>query len=289
MAEQRDQVFVSYSHADPDYLKRLMVHLRPYEKQSQIDVWSDTKIKPGQPWRNEIEIALKRAAVAVLLISADFLASDFIVDEELPKLLQAAQSEGVKILSIILKPCAFTTVTSISQFQTVNDPARPLISMDEAEKELTWVNLAKSVQEAMDDFKAQAMAKEQLDKALSLPKTTIRWDKVATLFWLGNDLMWIQDMAYRVAPPERILQGINHAIKYIEELGFSPDSSPCQDLNIAKLIVEALVGLVPSTDEKIAVLEGHYRGVLQYVQTAKWYINALAEIQQPDFKKLRAI
>lgn len=159
MQQKRDQVFVSYSHADSDHLQRLKVHLRPLERQSLVDVWSDTKIKAGQQWRKEIESALGRAAVAILLISADFLASDFVADNELPPLLEAAQSDGVKILPIILKPCAFTSVPSLSQFQAINDPIRPLISMDESQREQIWVNLAQTTKEAIDEFSAQYLSR----------------------------------------------------------------------------------------------------------------------------------
>lgn len=152
MRQKRDQVFVSYSHADSDHLQRLKVHLRPFERQSRVDVWSDAKIKAGQQWRKEIETALGRAAVAILMISADFLASDFVSDNELPPLLEAAQSDGVKILPVILKPCAFTSVSSLSQFQAINDPVRPLISLDEAQREQIWVTLAQTTKEAIDEF-----------------------------------------------------------------------------------------------------------------------------------------
>lgn len=152
MQQKRNQVFVSYSHADSDHLQRLKVHLRPLERQSLVDVWSDTKIKAGQQWRKEIESALERAAVAILLISADFLASDFVADNELAPLLEAAQADGVKILPVILKPCAFTSINSLSQFQAINDPVQPLISLDESQREQIWVNLAQTTREAIYEF-----------------------------------------------------------------------------------------------------------------------------------------
>jgi hypothetical protein len=83
-------VFISYCHADREYLDRLLVHLKPLEKAGFIDLWVDTRLRAGDRWKSEIENALGRATVAVLLICADFLASDFITDNELPPLLRNA-------------------------------------------------------------------------------------------------------------------------------------------------------------------------------------------------------
>lgn len=160
---KRTQVFVSYSHADSEHLLRLKVHLRPYERKGQIDLWADTKIKSGQKWRSEIESALERAAVAVLLVSADFLASDFVVENELPPLLEAAQAEGVKILPVILKPCAFSPTKEISQFQAVNPPSEPLISLQEAEREAVWVKLAEAVSESVEEFSKQNDKRQEIE------------------------------------------------------------------------------------------------------------------------------
>jgi hypothetical protein len=60
--------------------------------------------------------------VALLLVSTDFLASDFIRKGELPPLLKAAENDGASILSLILKPCLFTMNKKLSKFQTINDP-----------------------------------------------------------------------------------------------------------------------------------------------------------------------
>lgn len=151
----RTQVFVSYSHADSDYLQRLKVHLRPYERHGLVDVWSDARIQVGQHWKKQIEAALGSAAVAVLLISADFLASDFIADNELPPLLSAARDEGVVILPVVLKPCAFSDSPDLATFQAVNDPKAPLIALDEAEREQLWAEIARTVRDAVERGKTR--------------------------------------------------------------------------------------------------------------------------------------
>lgn len=66
-------IFISYSHEDSKYLKRLNVHLKPLERQGLVELWDDTKIKVGDKWEEEILKALNRSAIAILIISADFL------------------------------------------------------------------------------------------------------------------------------------------------------------------------------------------------------------------------
>ena len=68
--------------------------IAPLEREGRIERWDDTRIRPGSEWRSEIKQALERARAAVLLISADFLASDFIQDNELPPLLSLARVQA---------------------------------------------------------------------------------------------------------------------------------------------------------------------------------------------------
>ncbi len=126
---ERSNVFISYSHADTDVLTRIMVHLKPLEKQGVIDLWVDTRIKAGEKWEERIMHALSTAKVAILLVSADFLASDFIIENELPPLLSAAEIEGTKILPVIVKPSRFLRDKNLAKFQAVNDPKFPVIKM----------------------------------------------------------------------------------------------------------------------------------------------------------------
>lgn len=143
-------VFVSYSHVDVAYLNRLKVHLKPFEKSGLIDLWVDTKIKAGEKWKEKIESALEKSAIAILFISADFLASDFIVDNELPPLLQAAEEKGKIIIPVILKPCRFTRDKNLSKFQSINDPKMPMSKLDENDREEIYVKIADYIDDTLN-------------------------------------------------------------------------------------------------------------------------------------------
>ncbi len=142
----KNKVFISYSHQDRSFFDRLMIHLRPLKKQGAIDLWVDTQLQPGDKWENEIKEALKIAQVAILLISADFLASDFIVDNELPPILSNAKMKGTKIIPVILKPCRFNRDKNLSVFTAINDPCSPLSTLPECKQERIYDDISKCVE-----------------------------------------------------------------------------------------------------------------------------------------------
>ncbi|WNZ48686.1 TIR domain-containing protein [Leptolyngbya boryana CZ1] len=134
-SSQRSKIFISYSHVDSEWLKKLQVYLKPLEKMGLIERWDDTRIKTGMKWRDEIKKALDSAKIAILLVSSNFLASDFISENELPPLLKAAEDEGALIFSIILDPCkTIFSLSELEQFQTLNPPSKPISGMEQHEQ-----------------------------------------------------------------------------------------------------------------------------------------------------------
>jgi hypothetical protein len=131
MPLETSPVFVSYSRRDKRWLKDLRTMLAPLVRDSVVDVWWDGAIKPSQRWREEIEAALASARVAVLLVSPHFLASDFIVNEELAFLLEAARQRRVDIHWALLAPCLYEK-TPLKDLQALHDLAWPLNALSGA-------------------------------------------------------------------------------------------------------------------------------------------------------------
>ncbi len=142
----RDKVFISYSHKDKSILDRLLIHLGPDIK-AGLNTWSDKDIQPGQQWPSEIENSLSTASVAVLLLSADFLASDFIQDREVPRFLEPAKLGQITILPVLISACRWAD-KAIARFQSPIDFKKPLKDLKGNKREEAFVAIAEAIQAA---------------------------------------------------------------------------------------------------------------------------------------------
>jgi tetratricopeptide (TPR) repeat protein len=121
-------VFISYSHKDEEEKERLLSHLGVLGKADLIDVWSDDRTGAGADWESEIREAMAQAKVAILLVSANFLTSDFILAQEVPTLLRRRQAEGLTVFPVITKACAWKTVDWLARMNVKPKNGRPVWS-----------------------------------------------------------------------------------------------------------------------------------------------------------------
>lgn len=145
-------IFISYSHEDCEWLNKVLKHLKPLIRYyDNIDSWSDKEIIASDIWKEEIDSALNKATIAILLVSTDFLGSDFIANDELQPLLEKAKKEGTKIMPLILRPCAFFEESGLSKYQALNDPKKPLSGMTDFDQESTLVNMVNTIKSLLSE------------------------------------------------------------------------------------------------------------------------------------------
>ena len=158
MAQPR--VFVSYSHRDSGVLESLLPFLTTLESERLADIWSDERLRPGDQWRRELDAALDAATMAILLISQQFLASEFVREHELPRILSRQEERRLTVLPVFVSPSTassssitFRTADGterqivLSDFQGFGTPQRTLREMSRAKRERCFVALSERIRE----------------------------------------------------------------------------------------------------------------------------------------------
>src|SRR6516165_11564761 len=96
------RVFVSYSHENAPWCKRLLPVLRVKANVDTLQPWHDTELKAGDPWDKEIRDELERMDIFLCLVSYQFLASDYIRDVELPRAKVRHQNREIEVVPVLL-------------------------------------------------------------------------------------------------------------------------------------------------------------------------------------------
>ncbi len=153
-ASQPIELFYSYAHSDERLRKRLETHLSALRQQGVITEWHDRKIIAGTDWKQSIDAHLTTAAVILLLISPDFLASDYCYGVEMQRALARHAAGDACVIPVILRPVDWQG-TPFAQLQCVPTEAKPVT---------TWTNRDEAFR---DVATAIRIAIEQLHPRLS--------------------------------------------------------------------------------------------------------------------------
>lgn len=122
----RPNVFISYSHRDEEWKDRLLCHLSVLREQQLLHLWDDRRIGAGDAWEMEIQEAMESSNVAILLISANYLTSEFILSVEVPRLLSRRDGEGLQIVPVVIKPCLWKQVEWLQRMNLYPKDGNPL-------------------------------------------------------------------------------------------------------------------------------------------------------------------
>ena len=157
MPHEPGHIFLSYSHKDDArWLEEIKTALKPILRDKPLKLWDDTQgIAPGTLWRSEIDSALASAKAAIFLVSQNFLASDFIHNNELPILLDAAEKHKVLILWIAVSASTVElTAPRLASYRPLNsDPTKPLDQFDGPWRNKELVTIVKKIAVALEEHR----------------------------------------------------------------------------------------------------------------------------------------
>jgi TIR domain-containing protein len=149
-------------------MERFEIHLAPLKQTSKIEIWTDQEIGAGGKWEAAILTALSQATIAVLLITADFLGSDFIRNKEIPVLLDRRDNKGLRLFPILAKHCPWKLSPWIEEMQLRPVDAKPVWRKGgDAERDLALIVIeinafVQVAKEAMEKLAEEEFAHERL-------------------------------------------------------------------------------------------------------------------------------
>lgn len=132
------EVFFSYSHKDERMREKLEKHLSALRRENVIAGWHDRKIMPGTEWKDQIDKHVETAHIILLLVSADFLNSDYCYDVELKRAIARHDAGEAHVIPIILRPCDWLN-TPFGKLQALPRDGKPVsdgVTQDHAFNEI---------------------------------------------------------------------------------------------------------------------------------------------------------
>lgn len=141
------EIFFSYSHEDEELRDELAIHLKMLQRQGIISSWHDREISAGMEWADQIDQHMEKSQVILLLISANFLASDYCYDIELKRAMERHDSGEATVIPIILKPTDWESA-SFGKLQALPKNAKPITLWEN--RDLAFLDVAKGIRHIVE-------------------------------------------------------------------------------------------------------------------------------------------
>lgn len=132
------ELFIAYSHIDERFKDELIKHISPMRRAGMIQEWHDRCIRPGDDWSAQIHAALDRCPVILLLISADFIQSDYCYGVEMKRALERHQYDRAQVIPVILRPCDWTDLP-FAQYQALPKDGKAVTTWSNPDEAYTEV------------------------------------------------------------------------------------------------------------------------------------------------------
>lgn len=133
------EVFFSYAHEDKKLCDELEKHLILLKRQGTINTWHDRNINAGSEWKHEIDTHLNAAQIILLLVSPDFMASDYCYSIEMKRAIERHKRGEARVIPILLRPVALWKDTPLGKLQVLPANGRPIKNWHHQDKAFSQI------------------------------------------------------------------------------------------------------------------------------------------------------
>lgn len=165
------KIFFCYAHEDQALLNKLKAHLRPLQRQGLIEMWHDQDISAGTNWEQEISQHLNSAQIILLLISPDFMNSDYCYSVELKQALDRHKRNEARVIPLILRPVVWSEA-AFRELQVLPKEGKPVTTW--ANRDEAWSDVVSQLRDVI-----QPSAGNTPPTARTLVKSELTFARIA--------------------------------------------------------------------------------------------------------------
>ena len=155
------EIFFCYAHEDKTYLNKLKKHLIPLQRGHLIDTWHDADISPGAVWEEEVNKHLNTAHIILMLISPDFMASDYCYSKEMMRAIERHEQRDARVIPILIRPTHWHEAP-FSKLQALPTDAKPITDPSWVTQDRAFIKITEGVRKAIDDIAQLQLAPASL-------------------------------------------------------------------------------------------------------------------------------
>jgi hypothetical protein len=230
------RIFCSYSHEDEAHLDELRTSLRGLERQGLVKWWHDREIVPGWEWEEDIDKNLRSAEVILLLVTPDFMGSDYVHENEIARAIERHKRSEAHVIPVIVRPADWEWAP-FGRLQALPKGARPIttwLNQDEA-----WLDVVRGIRKAVEKLTSEPSDEPTDEQEGYVP---LRYREGVELAWADEKLderevEWLRDLANRIGLSPSTAAGIEYEVMgdTIEALLRRQDPAPSMIVEVPDL------------------------------------------------------
>lgn len=218
------KIFFCYAHEDEELLNNLKAHLKPLQWEGLIDIWYDRDISAGSEWEQEIHKHLNAAQIILLLVSSDFMNSDYCYGVEMQQALERHERGEALVVPVILRS-GYWQIPPLRKLQALPTDAKPIMSASWQYPDEAFFDVTEGIRKAIEKMALRPPSLQSLPPELSQAKASRKaWGKQPEITaidshepapWTGKNIGFIITGKNFVQPTKPLVKLVKDSMEVI--------------------------------------------------------------------------